>query len=221
MKTMLNNSMSSMLKKTATLLGLLSLVSTLTHGEVKADRIDANGRIVFSKGTWTQVVSSCTPDEDTIDYQMSGAGVSFPGTITGELTLRCNITNVMAPDANWDILEVVYNDPDGNGAANQVTVELHKVDGSGIAENVIRTTVPRGTLSVPILVNPSLIASFDSNSVTTATTSTQTRVVGFSHAFDFATNAYYVKVKVKRAAGSTTNPAAFVVRLYKDANIGG
>jgi len=120
MKTMMNNVISPLFKKTATVLGMFSLVAALTNGEVKADRIDANGRIVFSKGTWTQAVSSCTPDEDTIDYQMSGAGVFFPGTITGELTLRCNITNVMEPNANWDTLEVVYSDPDGSGTANQL-----------------------------------------------------------------------------------------------------
>lgn len=219
MKTMLNNSMSSMFKKTATVLGMFSLVTALTNGEVKADRFDANGRIVFSKGTWTQAVSSCTPDEDTIDYQMSGAGVFFPGTITGELTLRCNITNVIDQDRNWDTLEVVYNDPDGSGTANQVTVELYRVDLSGTTEKRVLTTNSLGRPQT--FFDPSLIATFDSNSVAAVTSSAQTNVVRVSHGFDFGTNAYYVKVKVKRAAGSTTNPAAFVIRLYKDANIGG
>lgn len=219
MNTMLTNSMSSLFKKTAIVLGMFSLVTTLTNGEVKADRIDANGRIVFSRGTWTQAVSSCTPDEDTIDYQMSGASVSFPGTITGEMTLRCNITNIIEPDRNWDILEVVYSDPDGSGTANQVTAELYRVDLGGTTEKRVLTTTVLGRPQT--FFDPSLIATFDSNSGTTATAATQTRVVSFSHAFDFATNAYYVKVKVKRTAGSTTNPAAFIVRLYKDANIGG
>lgn len=34
-------------------------------------------------------------------------------------------------------------------------------------------------------------------------------------------NAYYVKIRVKRSEGSTTNPAAFVVRLHAQGNIGG
>ena len=39
MKTMMNNVISPLFKKTATVLGVFSLVAALTNGEVKADRI--------------------------------------------------------------------------------------------------------------------------------------------------------------------------------------
>src|SRR5262245_14353909 len=139
MKTTMNNVISPLFKKTAYALGMFSLLTALTSEEATANRIDSNGNIAFSAGAWTHVASACTPDENSIDYQFSGAGVSFPGSITGDITLRCNITNVMDPDTPWTTLEVVYRDPDGSGTTNQVTVALHKVGLDGTAESTIPT----------------------------------------------------------------------------------
>jgi hypothetical protein len=220
MKSMINNVTSTIFKKTAYALGMFSLMSIVTSGEVKANRIDANGNIAFSQGAWTHVASACTPDDDSIDYQLGGAGVSFPGSVTGEITLRCNITNVMDPDLPWGILEVVYRDPDGSGTANQVKVTLHQVGLDGTAESTITRIDPVTRRPVSIS-DPSLLTTFDSNTAASATSSTQVHTVGVNHTFNFAENAYYVKIKVKRNEGSTTNPAAFVVRLYAQGNIGG
>ena len=221
MKSIINNVTSVIFKKTAYALGMFSLLTTLTGGEAKANRIDSNGNIAFSAGAWTHVASACTPDENSIDYQFSGAGVSFPGSITGDITLRCNITNVMDPDAPWTTLEVVYRDPDGSGTTNQVTVALHKVGLDGTAESTIPTFFDPTTRRLLTNFDPSLVTTFNSNSTASAAPGTQVHTAGVNHTFNFAENAYYVRIKVKRSEGSTTNPAAFVVRLYNQGNIGG
>lgn len=212
MKSIINNVTSTLFKKTAYALGMFSLVTALTTDTVNAQRSPSPGLILPSQGAWTHVASACTPDDDTVDYQMSGAGVSFPGEITGEIILRCNITNVMDPDLLWTALEVVYRDPDGAGTANQVQASLHKVGLDGTAETFI-TVIDPVTRRPRSVSDPSLLATFDSNTVASATSTAQVHTVGVGHVFDFANNAYYVKIKIKRAAGSTTNPAAFVVRL--------
>lgn len=221
MKTMMKNVISPLFKKTAYALGMCSLLAALTGGEAHANRFDSNGNIAFSAGAWTHVASACTPDDDSIDYQFSGAGVSFPGSVTGEITLRCNITNVMNPDAPWTTLEVVYRDPDGSGTTNQVTVALHKVGLDGTAESTVRTFFDPVTRRLLTNFDASLLATFDSNTVASATSSAQVHTASVNHTFDFTENAYYVKIRVKRSEGSTTNPAAFVVRLYHQGNIGG
>ena len=206
MKSIINNVTSTIFKKTVRVLGAISCLTMLASSEAHAQAVEQR------EGAWTQVASACTPDEDSIDYQFSGAGVSFPNSITGEITLRCNITNVMDLDFPWNTLEVVYRDPDGNGTTNQVKVTLHKVGLDGTAETSVTRIDPitRRPLS---LIDPSLIETFDSNTVASATSSTQVHTVELNHSFDFTENAYYVKVKVKRSEGSTTNPAAFVIRV--------
>ena len=147
-------------------------------------RVEANENNV-QRERGLQVASACTPDEDSIDYQFGGAGVSFPNSITGEITLRCNITNVMDLDFPWNTLEVVYRDPDGNGTTNQVKVTLHKVGLDGTAESFIVTRIDPITRRILINFDPSLIATFDSNTVASATSSTQVHTVGVNHSFDF------------------------------------
>ncbi|MGE0825690.1 MAG: hypothetical protein AB7G75_05865 [Candidatus Binatia bacterium] len=220
MKTLINTVASSLFKKTAYALGMFSVVAMLTIGEVSADRGIGAGVLIPSQGTWTHVASACIPDEDTIDYQFGGAGVLFPSAVSGEITLRCNITNVMDPDFPWNTLEVVYRDPDGSGATNRVTVTLHKVGLNGTAETLV-TTIDPVTRRPTSLTDPSLLATFDSNVAASATSSTQVHTVGVNHSFDFATNAYYVKIKMRRDAGSTTTPAAFIVRLHGIFLLGG
>jgi hypothetical protein len=200
MRTLMRSIASATFKNTIRALGAYSLLTMLVTGEVKATRVDDGFFIVPSEGTWTHVVSACAVDEDSSDYQLNGAGVSFPDTATGEIVLRCNVTNIMDPDSPWDTLEVVYRDPDGSGTGNQVTAALHKVGLNGVA---------------------SLVAAFDSNSTADVTSSTQVRRIELSHDFDFAQNAYHIKIKLKRADGLTTSPAAFIVRLYKHGILGG
>jgi hypothetical protein len=221
MKTRMHNISSAMFRNALRVLGTCSLLTMLLCGEVKADRATSAGEFIVSHGTWTQVASACTLDEDTVDYQFGGAGVFFPDSATGEITLRCNITNVMDPDAPWSSLEVVYRDPDGSGTANQVKVTLHKAGLDGIAETLVTTLDPI-TRRPRSVTDPSLVATFDSNSVTTATSSTQVQKVTLAHDFDFATNAYYVKIKMKRTDASTPGgPATFIIRLYDSFFIGG
>ncbi|MBM4259273.1 MAG: hypothetical protein FJ147_25655 [Deltaproteobacteria bacterium] len=219
MKSTITHVTAAIFKKTAYVLGMFSLLATMNGGDAQADRSVGNSTLILSHGTWTHTASACTPDESSIDYQMGGASVSFPGSITGEITLRCNITNIMDPNfPSWNTLEVVYRDPDGSGAANRVRVTLHKVGLNGTAENLTPSN-SGGQLTLPI--DPSLLATFDSNTAASTTSSTQVHTVGVNHNFDFATNAYYVKITLKRDAGSTTNPAAFVVRLNGNVFLGG
>jgi hypothetical protein len=218
MKTLLQNLTSAIFRNTLRALGMCSLVTMILCSEVKADRVEG-GNVILSHGAWTQVASACAVDEDSIDYKLSGAGVALPTSINGEITLRCNITNVMDPDAPWQTLEVVYRDPDGSGTGSQVTVALHKVSLTGTAETFV-TTVNPVTGKPQSITDPSLVAAFDSNSVTSTTSSTQVQKVGLAHDFDFATNAYYVKIKVKRT-DATINPAAFIIRLYDSFFISG
>jgi hypothetical protein len=90
----------------------------------------------------------------------------------------------------------------------------------GVAEDLVAIIDPV-TRRPRSLIDPSLIATFDSNTVASATSSPQLHAVGVNHKFDFGQNAYYVKIRVKRDAGSTTNPAAFIVRLSQYFSIGG
>lgn len=217
MKTLLTNIASAACKNAIRALGAYSLLAMLVSGEVNASRFDS-GEFIISQGTWTHIASACMPDEGSLDYKFSGAGVSLPDATTGEIVLRCNVTNILHSDLHWDTLEVVYSDPDGSGTGNQVTATLHKVSLNGSAER--KTPVFVGG-QLRGLIDQSLLATFDSNAVASATSSTQVHKVALAHDFDFAQNAYYVKITVKRAEGSTTNPAAFIVRLYETQFIGG
>jgi hypothetical protein len=199
---------------------LAYLFLTLVSNSVQANRSAGFGDVVLSEGAWTQIASACTKDETSINPVLIGAGVIFPNTEFGTITLRCNITNVMSANAPWNAMEVSYRDQDGAGASGGVSVSLHKVSVNGISETRIATLVPGNGLQGATLTDPSLIATFDSDKIATAVNTTQTHSVAVNHTFDFGTNAYYVLIKVKRQ-GTVINPAAFIVRLFDKINIGG
>ena len=169
---------SPLFKKTAYLLGMFSLLSVATGGEAKADGSKETGISSFHRERGLAFASACAPDEDSIDYQLSGAGVSFPGSVTGDITLRCNVTNVMDPDFPWSNLEVVYSDPDGSGTTDQVKVTLHKVDLNGTAESVIPSFFDPFSRRILRNFDPSLLATFDSNTTASAASGTQVHTAG-------------------------------------------
>jgi hypothetical protein len=49
MKTMMNNVISPLFKKTAYALGIFSLLTALTSAEAKANRIDSNGHCILGR----------------------------------------------------------------------------------------------------------------------------------------------------------------------------
>ncbi|MBK8815228.1 MAG: hypothetical protein IPN42_06825 [Methylococcaceae bacterium] len=197
---------------------LASLYIGLSSGAAQATRFLGFGDFIFPNGVWTQIASDCSPDEASINPVRTGSGVSLPSATTGTVTLRCNIANVMDEAYPWNALEVVYKDSDGSGTADQVTASLHKVGLNAQSESRLFTPITAGNITLP--VDPSLLAVFDSNQVASVTNTAQTHHINVNHSFDFAENAYYVLVKVKRSDLSR-NPGVFVVRLFAKGNIGG
>jgi hypothetical protein len=194
-----------------------SLLLVSTVGVARAQEIR------FSNGAWTHVASACTVDEQSPGHSLGGAGLSFAASRTGEILARCNVTNLLqsaadtegCSDCQWNTLEVVYRDPDGAASGNQVTVSLHEVSNTGLAE--VPVTIVDPLTGRPVAVfDPSLVVQFNSNAAGGATAAVQTRSVDFSHDFNFEDNAYYVLLRVRRNLASTgNNPAVFVVRLLR------
>lgn len=162
---------------------------------------------------WTQVASTCTPDETAQrKYAATDGDVGFrSGFVTTEtvegaapyfwpytdsipVVARCNVTNAMDHDApSWNGLVIGYVDPDGSGAAARVTARL------------VRVSRPSGTTEV--------IAWFDSNqSGNAADLDRHEDAVRFSHAFEFSENEYFVQFSVSRSDENLI-PAVFSLRL--------
>jgi hypothetical protein len=169
-----------------------------TYGKIQTGVLMMFGALLISPAVaraqiWTHAASSCAVDEDSASiYEVNAARLRFKGSNTGTMTARCNVVNLNGSrNPAWDLLEVVYQDPDGNTTANQVTAVLYKVHNStgGISE----------------------IARFDSNNFG-VNVNTGPQSVAFSHTFNFVSYAYYVEIKVKRTSSSRI-PDVSLVRL--------
>jgi hypothetical protein len=157
------------------------------------------GQIVEFLPVWTHVASACAVDEEfpgkyafsSSDFTFKGNEISHLGVLP--IVVRCNIVNPLDEgNPNWDTLIVGYRDPDGTADNHRVTVRLR------------RLARPTGTTST--------IATFTSNS-SSVTTRTENSV-GFSHAWDFLKNEYYVEIELIRK-NTTARPLAYMVRLAK------
>jgi hypothetical protein len=137
-----------------------------------------------ANGQWTTVASACVPDESSVGkYVADGAGVQFAFAQIGQIVLRCNVT---APadfgnnmDPVWTNMEVTYADADGMAAGSRVEVRLWRAGIGGI------------TSFIPT-------AYFDSNVYAAGPTNTDP----FFHVFDFTNTAYFLEIRLSRAAAN-------------------
>src|SRR4051812_36547367 len=76
--------------------------------------------------TWSATASSCVPDNGSEGkYVFTDGKLTFSGSSTGTLAVRCNITNPFDDTDDrpaWNLLTVGYRDPDGNASDNHSTV---------------------------------------------------------------------------------------------------
>ena len=142
---------------------------------------------------WTHAASSCTVDEDsTSKHEFSASRLRFKGTNTGTITARCNVVNLNgSQNPTWNLLEVVYQDPDGNSTNSQAVVVLWRASNStgGVFELARFTSDPFGVNN-----------------------NNGPQSVGFNHSFNFMSYAYFVTIEVKRSS-SASSPDVSLVRL--------
>jgi hypothetical protein len=145
-------------------------------------------------GEWTAVATACVPDENAAGkFEFEFGRVMFLGGNTGEIGFRCNVTNPQdsAGSPNWDTMEISYEDTDNFFSAAEVVVTLRRVDKfSGLSFE---------------------LANFSSNGKGLGQ---QLEFQPFVHAFNFANNAYYVGISLKRT-NNTQNPKIQRVRLFR------
>lgn len=145
-------------------------------------------------GEWTTVATACVPDETTVGkFEFEFGRVMFMGANTGEIGFRCNVSNPQDLGGNpgWDRMEISYEDTDNFFSGAEVVVTLRRVDKfTGLSFE---------------------LAKFSSNGKGLGQ---QLELEPFVHAFNFANNAYYVGISLKRT-NNTQNPKIQRVRLFK------
>jgi hypothetical protein len=132
-----------------------------------------------ASGEWTTVASACMPDENAIASYSNDSAASFIATgITGDIVLRCNVTNPAdIGDPDWNVMDVTYNDQDGPGIDKAVWVSLRRVhESTGVS---------------------STIASFNSNGHALGQ---QRESEFYTHVFDFENYAYYLQITLRRVS---------------------
>ncbi|HTT65438.1 MAG TPA: hypothetical protein VMG35_26495 [Bryobacteraceae bacterium] len=140
--------------------------------------------------TWSSAASVCQPGSDSIGlYSFDNSGFKFSGSNTGQIKVRCAVTNPKDSGVpSWSTLTVGYVDPDGTGVDYQVDAQLVRVGKSAKTSYIIKT--------------------FDSSSF--ATTTAGSRSVTFTHTFDFTNYAYYVTATVTRGDANQSPEVWFV-----------
>ncbi len=156
-----------------------------------------------ASGEWTTVASACMPDENAIASYSNDSAASFiVSGITGDIVLRCNVTNpsdiVNAGMPDWNMMDVTFNDQDGPGIDKAVLVSLRRVHESSGAS--------------------STIASFNSNDHAAGQ---QRNSKFYTHVFDFEYYAYYLQITLRRVSldadsNGVADPSPRIqrVRLY-------
>jgi hypothetical protein len=133
-----------------------------------------------SAQVWTHAASSCTPDEGSATKVIFSSGrAQFRTGETGDIYLRCNVTNPRdnGQNPNWSVLQAGYfNEPNA-----YVQAHLKRVDNSGATYT---------------------IATVDG--LTLPAASGELRSASFSHFFNFFANAYYVELRLRRTAPDQT-----------------
>jgi hypothetical protein len=140
-----------------------------------------------SAANWSMVPSTCVPVNQTSNelYMQDTAKVTFKPGKTGQVQVRCAVTNPLDPNIPlvWSTFAVGCKDPDGVSGLNyEAHVNLKRVAiGSGVAANLVTLDCNTGSK-------------------------------GFNHVFDFVKYAYYVTVSVTRKT-TTQNPSVWAVQL--------
>jgi len=148
--------------------------------------------------TWSSSASACVPSDGSVGkYDFEDATLKFSANSTGEILVRCHITNPFDDTDSapiWNTLTVGYQDPDAHEQAYQVEAKLIRVNkGTG----VVSVITPR----------------FDSNASTAPNTvSPVSGFVKFTHNYNFTTYAYYITLDLHRS-DSLKNPAVWFVKL--------
>lgn len=142
--------------------------------------------------TWSSAASVCQPGIDSAGlYTFNGGQFKFSGTSTGQIKVRCQVTNPMDSGVPaWGTLVVGYQDPDGTGIDYQVDAQLNRVSKSSGTAFIIKT--------------------FDSSSF--STTGPTSHNITFTHTFDFTNYAYFVTLTVTRG-DANQSPAVWFVQL--------
>ena len=158
-----------------------------------------------ANGEWTTIASACALDESaTGRYVADGAAVYLASGATGDIVLRCNVTDPAdwfnVNDPLWNRMDVTFNDTDGQGIDKVVTAQLRRVhEATGASSTVV---------------------TFTSNVFAAGQ---QLRNTVVDHVFDFYNYAYYVQITLRRnsldADGNGVpdqSPRIQRVRLYTD-----
>ena len=139
-------------------------------------------------------ISQGAHDGSVGKYDFEDATLKFSANSTGEILVRCHITNPLDDSQPiWNTLTVGYQDPDAHEQAYQVEAKLIRVN--------------KGTGAI------SVIKTFDSNAPTAPNTvSPVSGSVKFTHNYDFNNYAYYISFNLHRK-DSLKNPAVWFVKL--------
>lgn len=146
---------------------------------------------LHAAAVWTATGSTCVPDDSSLSkYVTDGTAFKHKSGKTGSIFGRLNVTNPMDDGSSppWNGMRVSYVDP--CGAGNQVVVTLLRGNDGGTLET---------------------IATFNSNDFGCGG-AVQSNVVGFAHAFDFESWAYFVLVTVARTSTSSA-PAVHRIEI--------
>ena len=161
-----------------------------THRKLPLGAILPIGLLLMSSAAsasnWSAVATTCAVDESDInaaEYLFSLGTVKFATDKTGDIGLRCMVSNPMdVGNPTWTTIKIGCQDPDGSGGLNySVQATLKRVKSDGTISD-IRT--------VDCNFNPAV----------------------FSHTFDFLNNTYYVALTLKRNV-KTENPSIWAVQL--------
>lgn len=158
-----------------------------------------------ANGEWTTIASACALDEAaTGRYVADGAAVYLASGVTGDIVLRCNVTDPADwfnfNNPLWSMMDVTFNDTDGQGIDKVVTAQLRRVhEATGVSTTLV---------------------TFTSNVFAAGQ---QLRSTVFNHVFDFYNYAYYVQITLRRnsldADGNGVpdqSPRIQRVRLYTE-----
>ena len=148
---------------------------------------------------WSVVASTCTPDDTALPMlRINSHYVSVqPGALTSApqpLRVRCPIHLT----GRWrvDALEATVRDPDGQGRASRLLVDVKRLDpaiGGG--------------------VQPLHVAQLDTSRVLIGTGDQPVGVMLFPTVLDFGQDTYWIEVSVLRTSALVLPPRVYTIRL--------
>jgi hypothetical protein len=142
----------------------------------------------LSPTLWTQVASSCTPDEASAGkFDTHTADFKHKGSATGQIVTRCNVGTVRRETGEAQpapvSMYVVYRDQDGERNGERVIVKLIRANTNGTTS----TMATFDSNSVHFLIDPN-------GGTARAYTSANTPDRNFSE------DTYYVEIRLRRSS---------------------